>query len=227
MVQIIDQLLDYEITIVEAKEKLESMYIPTDTALGYAMSKYNEDIISSLDADILDNLKYRRDILSDFDSYKESDSYYKAFMNQYRNNDTFREYKDFMTEFNKFISELEKFKITKSTEIDLDFGSKQYDYSVNSSELNVYYHLCIQTDKDNKITWVDLSSPEIDAIFPLFACYTYLSMGFEIEDYDEFYEKYDLFSNEEIYENYQLGDYEITSMTSSLSTQIFFLIKIP
>lgn len=228
MVKIIDQLLDYEITIEQAKEKLESMYIPTDTAMGYAMTKYKDNILSSLKSEKLDGLKGTRDILADYDNYKDSDIYYTAFQDQFRNNKSFREYNAFMAEFNDLLSKLPEYTVTQLSDVELDFNSICHTYSIKNTVIDESFRLRIDTDKDNKITWAFLSGEQgtyTNIQFAVFAAYTYRSMGFEIVDYDAFYKKYDLFSKGEIYESSSIGDYKISSMTIDATNEITFSIS--
>ena len=232
LVETIDQLLDYEITIAQAKEKLESMYIPTDTALGYAMSRYKDNILTSLKLENLDGLDNTRKILANYDDYKDSDIYYTNFEDGKKETLStagIKKYSEFTTSFNELMSALPEYTILQLTDVPLDNGTC-HNFTISDTILGDTYRLRIDTDKNEKITWVYLTTDKKtygNIQFALFSYYAYKSMGFSELDADSFYEKYDLFSKEKIFKNETSNGYELTSMTIDTTNEITFSIKIP
>ena len=96
LVQTLDQILEEKITLEKAKKKIENLSIPDDTALGYAMTKYRQNILSDLESQKTDSLAKIRNLLENFHEKKESDVYYKAFQDQLKNNDNLRDYTAFL-----------------------------------------------------------------------------------------------------------------------------------
>ncbi len=227
LLKAVDQLLEEKITIEKAKEKIEGISIPDDTALGYAMTKHRNNILALLEINNTDSLKSTRRILADFHLYKASDSYYKAFQAQLKNRDKLRDYKAFMDEFNAYLSDLPDYEMKQVSKNELDLGCTAYTYSIHCTKFNDTFTLKIESDKNGKITLTRLSR-KLDSFtngnFRAFCTYVYRCMGLEIEnsDFQAFYEKFDLNSEEKIHKTYTEGAYQVSSLTVELLNEIVF-----
>lgn len=229
LVQTLDQILEEKITLEKAKKKIENLSIPDDTALGYAMTKYKQNILSDLESQKTDSLAKIRNLLENFHEKKDSDVYYKAFQDQLKNNDNLRDYTAFMDEMKTTLSKIPNYEIVKVSDEKLDLGCTVHSYTINCTKFEDSFSLTLETAKDNKITQAKLSrtmDKNGNGNFAAVASYVYRCMGFEIEggDYEAFYEKYDLRSEGNIHQSFYEGDYQITCATVNLLNKINFSI---
>lgn len=140
-----------------------------------------------------------------------------------------RKYDEFMAEFNKLVSKLPEYTILQLEDIPLDDNSVSHTFSIKDTVLDETYRLRVDTNEDNEIIWVFLSTERKtygNLQFAVFSFYVYESMGLPEMDADIFYNKYDLFSKREIFESDTCQDYEITSMTIDITNEITFSIQI-
>lgn len=138
------------------------------------------------------------------------------------------EYLEFIKSFKELLSELPEYTITQLSDVTLDNGTSHI-FTISDTLLGDKYRLRIDTDKNEKVTWVLLSTERRtygNIQFALFSYYVYRSMDLYELDPDSFYERYDLFSKEKIFENEQSDGYEFTSMTIDTTNEITFQIKI-
>ena len=144
--------------------------------------------------------------------------------------DSLRNYNDFTTEFKELVSKVPDYTILQLDDVALEDESICHVFHIKDSVLNENYRLRVDTNKDSKITWVLLSTERKsygNLQFAVFSLYAYKAMGFPEVDADSFYDKYDLFSKEKIFESNVCDDYEITSMTIDTTNEITFSIQIP
>lgn len=229
MIKTLDQLFEEKITFEKATEKIESLVIPDDTAFGYAMTKYKQNILSYLELQKTDPLVNIRNLLMTFHENKESDVYYKAFLEQEKTNDNLRDYTVFMNDFRSKMSAHPNYEITEISKETLDLGASVYSYEIKCTQFEDSFSLSIETTKDNKITQAKLSrslKKNGSGNFPAFSSYVYLCMGFEFENNDSeaFYQKYDLNSQENIQQSFTEGEYQIKCMTMNLYNKVIFSI---
>ncbi len=140
-----------------------------------------------------------------------------------------QDYTDFITTFQELVSKLPDFTIIQLKDVPLDDDSVCHTFYIKDTILDESYRLRVDTNKDSKITWVFLSAQRKTyghLQFPVFSAYLYRAMGFPEIDADSFYNKYDLFSNEKIFEYDVCGDYEITSMTIDTTSEITFSVSL-
>ena len=145
-------------------------------------------------------------------------------------NHNLRKYSDFTTEFEYLVSKLSDYTIVQLNDVSLDNNSTCHTFHIKDTILDETYRLRVDTNKDSEITWVFLSTERKsygNLQFAVFSLYAYEAMGFPEVDADNFYEKYDLFSKEKIFESDVCEDYEITSMTIDATNEITFSIQIP
>lgn len=141
-----------------------------------------------------------------------------------------RNYNDFTVEFKELVSKLPDYTILQLDDVALEDGSICHVFHIKDSVFDETYRLRVDTNKDLKITLVFLSTERksYDNLqFAVFALYAYKSMGFPEVDADSFYDMYDLFSKDKIFESNVCDDYEITSMTIDATNEITFSIQIP
>ena len=227
LLKVVDQLLEEKISVEKAKERIENISVPDDTALGYAMIKHKHNLLSLLELQNTDSLKSTRRILADFEHYKESDPYFKAFQAQQKNRDKLRDYKAFMDEFNACLSSLPNYEMKQLSKNELDLGCTAYTYAIDCTKFDDSFTLKIETDRNGKITLAKLSrklSSFTNGNFRAFCTYVYRCMGLEIEnsDFEAFYKKFDLSSEEKIHKTYTEGAYQVSSLTVDLLNEIVF-----
>lgn len=139
-----------------------------------------------------------------------------------------RGYNDFITGFNALVSELPEYTILQLQDAPIEAGGLAHIFHIKDALLDETYRLQVNAT-DAKITRVALSAERNsygDLQFAVFSFYVYASMGFPEIDPDAFYEKYDLFSTEKIYETDMCGAYEITSFSIESTNEITFTIRI-
>lgn len=86
-------------------------------------------------------------------------------------------------------------------EIDDEYYSGTYDYEEK-------YFLRIDCDLENRITLVSIVGDQDDNLkLSLLALYVYEAMGYSVTNADDFYDKYNFWSDEEIFESYNEGNY--------------------
>ena len=144
--------------------------------------------------------------------------------------DSLRNYNDFTTEFKELVSKLPDYTILQLEDVALEDNATCHVFHIKDSVLGETYRLRVDTDKDSKITWVFLSTERKsygNLQFAVFSLYAYEAMGFPEIDADSFYDEYDLFSKEKIFESTMCDGYEITSMTIDTTSEITFSIQIP
>ena len=137
-----------------------------------------------------------------------------------------RKYDDFITEFKRLLSALPDFTILQLPDVALDDGTDCHVFHIDDTQFGDTYRLQVDTNKDSKITRVNLRTKRLsygNLQFAVFALYAYKSMGFPEVDADSFYDKYDLFSKDEILERDMCEAYQITSMT--IDTYITFIVS--
>ena len=146
------------------------------------------------------------------------------------NESNLRNYNEFTTAFNELVSKLPDYTILQLEDVALEDESICHVFHIKDSVFDETYRLRVDTNKDSKITWVFLSTERKsygNLQFAVFSLYAYEAMGFPEVDADSFYDKYDLFSKEKIFESNMCEDYEITSMTIDTTNEITFSIQIP
>lgn len=230
LLKVVDQLLAEKITAEKAQEKIEGISIPENTALGYALSKHRQNILALLAIKDTEEIKNTRKILADFDQYKAADPYYKAFQTELKNRDGLRDYKAFMDEINRCLAGLTDYEMKQIDKTELDLGRTVYTYTIDCTKFDDSFSLKIEADKNGKITLARLSrklSSFTTGNFPAFCTYVYRCMGLEIEnsDFDAFYQKFDLRSQEKINKTHTEGDYQVSCMTVDLINEIVFSIS--
>ena len=144
--------------------------------------------------------------------------------------DNLRNYNDFTTEFKELVSKLPDYTILQLEDVALEDDSICHDFHIEDSMFGETYRLRVDTNKNSKITWVFLSTERKsygNLQFAVFSLYAYEAMGFPEIDADRFYDKYDLFSKEKIFESSMCNGYEITSMTIDTTSEITFSIQVP
>lgn len=140
-----------------------------------------------------------------------------------------RKYDEFFTEFNELFSKLPEYSILQLEDVHLDDGFVSHAFRIKDTVLDENYSLRVDTNEDNEIIWVFLRTERKtygNLQFAVFSFYTYKSMGLPEIDADSFYDKYDLFSTEGIFESDTCYNYEITSMTIDTTNEITFSIRI-
>ena len=146
------------------------------------------------------------------------------------NDGNLRNYDDFTTEFNELVSQLPDYTILQLEDVALDDESTCHIFYVDNSVLDESCRLRVDTNKNAKIIRVNLSTERKsygNLQFAVFSLYAYEAMGLPKVDADSFYEKYNLFSKDQIYESDVCEDYKITSMTIDTTNEITFSIQIP
>ena len=141
-----------------------------------------------------------------------------------------RQYDAFVSVFEDLVSKLPDYSILQLNVVPLENDSVCHVFHIKDSVFDETYRLRVDTNKDSEITWVFLSTERKsygNLQFAVFSLYAYEAMGFPEVDADNFYEKYDLFSKEKIFESDVCEDYEITSMTIDATNEITFSIQIP
>ena len=139
------------------------------------------------------------------------------------NNSDLRNYYDFIIEFKELVSELPEYEIIELDESIINNDSICYVFNIKDKIFDDTYRLSVYTNKDSKIDSLIFSTKRKsygNLQFALFSFYTYKAMGFPDIDADSFYDKYNLFSEENIFESDICGDYEITSMTIETTNEI-------
>ena len=139
-------------------------------------------------------------------------------------------YDDFITSFNNSLSQIEEcFEITRLNDVKLDDGGMCYVYHFkNILSFKDLYRLSIYANEKSDITSIILSTDRKtnDVEFALLSLYTYNAMEFSKTDYDSFCDKFDLLSEEKIFETGKYGDYYVTCMTIDTTNEITFLISV-
>ena len=141
-----------------------------------------------------------------------------------------RQYNAFISAFEDLVSKLPDYSVLQLSDVPLEDNSVCHTFYIEDSVFDETYWLSVYTNEDSEITWVFLSTERKsygNLQFAVFSLYAYEAMDFPEVDADSFYEKYDLFSKEKIFESNVYKDYEITSMTIDATNEITFSIKTP
>lgn len=141
---------------------------------------------------------------------------------------TFQKYDEFKTSFTELISQVPGFTFFQLEDVLLEDGATCHAWHIKDSIINVSYRLQVNSNIKNEVTFVCLSTERKsygNLDFAVFSYYAYTSMGFSELVVDEFYEKFDLFSKENIFEQALCNGYEITSMTIDKTNEIVFSIS--
>lgn len=229
LLKTVDQILDEKLTEEKAAEKIKGIAIPSDTALGYAVSKYKDGVLSALESKNTSFLKQTRESLVSLRQNKESDAYYEAFQKSLQKNEKLRDDKAFMDELDAVISDLPNYEIKRLSEERLDLGCSLRTYEIRCTQFKDTYSLSVETDNHQKVTRAKLSQKSeknSNGNFPAFCTYVYRCMGFEIEnnDFDAFYTKYDLNAEEPTNQSYTEGAYQVTSMKIRVLNESVFSV---
>lgn len=137
-----------------------------------------------------------------------------------------RGYDDFITGFKALVSKMPEFTLLQLNDARLDDGTLTHVFHIKDSLFDDLYRLQVDANPAGKITWVFLSTEREsygNLQFAVFSLYAYESMGFPKVDPNAFYEKYDLYSNGDVFEYDICGAYEVTSMT--IANEVTFSIK--
>ena len=140
-----------------------------------------------------------------------------------------RNYDDFRRQFNEKISELQEYTIVQLEDVSLEDNVTCHVFYIQHALLDETYRLRVDSDERNEVTYVLLSAEREkygNLQFAVFALYVYDSMGLPEIEADDFYDKYDLFSKEEIHESDMCEGYDISSMALDATNEITFSIGI-
>lgn len=223
-VEIAEQYLHYEITAIEATEKLESI----------AISKEDDYCYTILSADI--NALIWDINHSDFDGVSRKieimnfDSYLKQVKNETSSSVATQNisniyFQDVIAEFDR-LTTVADFNVTHLPSVNLENGESSNAIVVSNKGISQTYHFHVKYNSASKmVKTVDLSteaSSYTDVTFAILSYYMYRSLGFPETNTDEFIKKYNLYFKEEGIVSLSEGDWKFTSVKTSDDGYITF-----
>lgn len=139
-----------------------------------------------------------------------------------------RLYKDFREVFDERLEALPEYKATALSDVTLEGGELVHTIWIEFDPLDESYSVQVTCDKEDQIQRVFLSTDRKsygNLQFAVFSLYLYDAMGLTEIKADDFYDKYDLFSEDDLFVTDVVEDWELTFMTTGDS--IVFNIGIP
>ena len=138
------------------------------------------------------------------------------------------EYDAFRANFEELVSKLPNFTIEHQEDLPLEDDMTCHAFLIKNAKLDKSYKYRVYVSKDSEVLWVYLGADRDkndNLPFAKLSFCMYKAMGCPQMRADAFYDKYNLLSNEDIFEMEAFGKYSIISMTMSSSKEITFAVR--
>lgn len=138
------------------------------------------------------------------------------------------EYDAFRANFEELVSKLPNLTIEHQEDLPLEDDMTCHAFLIKNAKLDKSYKYRVYVSKNSEVLWVFLGADRDakDSLpFAKLSFCMYKAMGCPQMRADAFYDKYNLLSNEDIFEMEAFGKYSIISMTMNSVEEVTFAVR--